>query len=221
MTSPNAGTFRDHNRMWTSGVRLVLQVMLAVLALALLGACAKTTPLASLPTAQAPQWKPGDFWEFSGKSRSAYALASRMEVKSVGEEIVLVGDGDPAKLLRLDKDFSVRESNGTLLQYSVASGKDAYVFFPLAVGETRTFTQSTGTKKGSQTYTNTVSVEAAEEITVPAGTFKSFRIRVNKKNDTGWSGVYQMWYAPEVGYFVRIVDTHNNVVVLEKFGSRK
>jgi len=44
---------------------------------------------------------------------------------------------------------------------------------------------------------------------------------VNKKNDTGWSGVYQMWYAPEVGYFVRIVDTHNNSVVLEKFGSRK
>lgn len=202
-------------------MRVVLHGLLAILALALLGACAKTTPLASLPTAQAPQWKPGDFWEFSGKSRSAFALASRMEVKSVGEEIVLVGDGDPAKLLRLDKDFSVRESNGTLLQYSVASGKDAYVFFPLAVGEARTFTQSTGTKKGSQTYTNTVSVEAAEEITVPAGTFKAFRIRVNKKNDTGWSGVYQMWYAPEVGYFVRIVDTHNNSVVLEKFGSRK
>ncbi|MFP5222225.1 MAG: hypothetical protein ACLGSA_08050 [Acidobacteriota bacterium] len=198
-----------------------LMAILAVLAMALLGACAKTAPLTSLPTAQAPQWKPGDFWEFSSKSRSAFALASRMEVKSVGEEIVLLGDGDPAKILRLDKDFSVRESNGSLLQYSVASGKDAYVFFPLSVGETRTFTQSTGTRKGAQTYTNTVTVEAAEEITVPAGTFKAFRIRVNKKNDTGWSGFYQMWYAPEVGYFVRIVDTHNNVVVLEKFGSRK
>jgi len=221
MTSPSTGTSCNHCRLLAPRLRVVLHGLLAILALALLGACAKTTPLASLPTAQAPQWKPGDFWEFSGKSRSAFALASRMEVKSVGDEIVLVGDGDSAKLLRLDKDFSVRESNGTLLQYSVASGKDAYVFFPLAVGETRTFTQSTGTKKGSQTYTNTVSVEAAEEITVPAGTFKAFRIRVNKKNDTGWSGVYQMWYAPEVGYFVRIVDTHNNSVVLEKFGSRK
>lgn len=221
MTSLNAGPSRSHPRVCGPRMRRAFQGVLVILALTLLGACAKTTPLASLPTAQAPQWKPGDFWEFSGKSRSAFALASRMEVKSVGEEIVLVGDGDPAKTARLDKDLSVRESTGTLLQYSVGSGKDAYVFFPLAVGETRTFTQSTGTKKGSQTYTNTVSVEAAEEITVPAGTFKAFRIRVNKKNDTGWSGVYQMWYAPEVGYFVRIVDTHNNVVVLEKFGSRK
>ena len=201
--------------------RFALQGLLAMLALALLGACAsRSTPLPTLSTAQAPQWKVGDYWEFSGKSRSPFALSSRMEVKSVGEEIVLMGDADPAKFARLDKDFSVRESSGTMLQYSVGSGKDAYVFFPLSVGETRTYTQSTSTRKGTQNYTNTVVVEGAEEITVPAGTFKAFKIRVNKKNDTGWSGSYQMWYAPEVGYFVRIVDTHNNVVVLEKFGRK-
>ncbi len=193
----------------------------ALLALFMLGGCAsKSTTIAPLPPAQAPQWKPGDFWEFSGKTRSPFVLAERMEVKTAGDEIVLVGDGNPAKFARLNRDFSVRESAGGMLAYSVESGKDAYIFFPLTVGETRTYTQSTGTKRGTQSYTNVVTVEASEQITVPAGTFKAFRIRVNKKNDTGWSGVYRMWYSPEVGYFVRIVDTHDNVAVLEKFGRK-
>lgn len=197
------------------------RIFLAMLAAVLLSGCAaKTAPLASLPPAQAPQWKPGDYWVFSGKTRSPFALAERMEVASVGEEIVLVGDGDPAKSARLDKDFSVKQSNGALLAYSVESGKDAYFFFPMAVGETRTFTQGTSTKRGTQNYVNTVTVEGADEVSVPAGTFKAFRIRVNKKNDTGWSGSYRMWYAPEVGYFVRIVDTHDNSAVLERFGRR-
>lgn len=195
--------------------------LMAVLFLLALGACAsRSMPIAPLPPAQAPQWKPGDFWVFSGKTRSPFVLAEHMEVKSSGDEIVLVGDGNPARFARLNKDLTVRESAGGMLSYSVDSGKDAYVFFPLAVGESRTYTQSTSTKRGTQNYTNVVTVEASEQITVPAGTFKAFRIRVNKKNDTGWSGVYRMWYSPEVAYFVRVVDTHDNVAVLERFGRK-
>jgi hypothetical protein len=173
-----------------------------------------------MPPAQAPQWKPGDYWEFTTKSRSPFALAERMQVQTVGEELVLIGNEDPNKKLRLDKDLCVKESSGTLLKYSVASGKDAYIFFPLAVGATQSFQQSTVLPKGTQGYINTVIVEAADQLTVPAGTFKTFRIRVNKKNDTGWNGFYTLWYSPEVGYFVRIVDTYNNITELVKYGRK-
>ncbi|WP_243363186.1 DUF3108 domain-containing protein [Fundidesulfovibrio terrae] len=193
----------------------------ALLALALLAACApRTAPVAQMPMAQAPQWKPGDYWVFNTKTRSPFTMAERMEVAQVGDEIVLTGNGDPTRKVRLDKDFCVKESQGTLLRYSVASGQDAYIFFPLAVGESRTFQQSTALAKGTQNYVNTVMVEAAEEITVSAGTFKTFRIRVSKRNETGWSGTYMMWYAPDVGYFVRVVDTQNNIAELVKYGKK-
>lgn len=203
-------------------VKSLSLLALTILAAALLAGCAhKTVPAAGhLPPAQAPEWRPGDYWVFSGKTRSPFALAGRMEVVSVGDEIVLSGDGDPGKSVRLNRDFSVRQSSGGMLSYSVDSGKDAYVFFPLAVGETRSFKQSATAKRGAQNYVSEVTVEGVDEVTVPAGTFKAFRIRVNKRNDTGWSGVYRMWYAPEARYFVRVVDTHNNQAVLESFGRR-
>jgi len=131
-----------------------------------------------------------------------------------------VGDGDKARSATLNKDLSVRSAHGPMLSYTVDSGTDAYVFFPLAVGQSRTFAQKASTAKGSAGYTNTVTVEAAEEVTVPAGTFKAFRIRVNKKSDSGWSGAYTLWYAPDVAYFVRIVDVRGNSAVLEQYGRR-
>lgn len=204
-----------------TGLRLRHFLVVLCALLALDGCAPKAAPVAHMEAVpDAPRWKPGDYWVFSAKTRSAFALAQRMEVKSVDGEIVLEGNGDPAQKAVLDSDLSVRESSGTLLKYRVESGKDAYIFFPLAVGQSRTFTQSTGTAKGGQKYTNTVMVEDAEEITVPAGTFKAFRIRVEKRNETGWSGVYRLWYAPEVRYFVRIVDTHENSAVLEKYGRK-
>jgi hypothetical protein len=194
-----------------------LTVLLAALAL---GACGpKTTAISGLPPAQAPQWKPGDFWEFSARSRCPFAAFDRMEVVSTGEEMVLAG-GDLARKVRLDKDFGVKQSDGALLSFTVGSGRDGYVFFPLAVGQSRTFEQSTTVKGAVNTYVSVVTVEAAEEITVPAGTFKAFRIRVEKKSGTGWKGSSHLWYAPEAGYFARIVDTHGNVTSLVKYGRK-
>ncbi|GFK94513.1 hypothetical protein NNJEOMEG_02359 [Fundidesulfovibrio magnetotacticus] len=201
-------------------VRPLSVLLLLVLALSLAGCASRHTEVAPLPAAQAPQWKTGDWWRFSAKTRSPYALAERMEVRSVGDEIVLTGDGDQARKAVLGRDLSVRSSNGSLLAYSVDSGTDAYIFFPLAVGQTRTFTQNASTAKGSASYTNTVTVEASEEVTTPAGTFKTFRIKVQKRNTTGWSGTYTLWYSPEVAYFVRITDTHGHNAVLQEFGRK-
>ena len=193
-------------------------VVLAAVAAALAGCASKTAPLAGgLPPAQQPRWVAGDTWEFTTKNRSPFTLSDTMSVAHVGEEILLIGRNDPNKSARLNADLSVRESRGGLLNYTVNSGKDAYIFFPLVIGEERTFKQSTNTPKGTQNYTNVVTVEGAERITVPAGTFDTFVIRVKKSNDTGWSGSYRLWYAPQVKYFVRIVDTHNGDAALVKY----
>jgi len=199
--------------------RVAPLLLLLLLAIALNWGCApKGTPLASLPEAPAPQWKPGDYWEFTGHNRSAFAISDRMEVVSVGEEIVLRGRGDTGRQTTLAGDFSVTGTKGGIVAYHVVSGKDAYLLFPMKVGASQTVRHTANTPKGAQNYTMTVSVEAAEEVTVPAGTFKTFRLRVAKKNDTGWNGDYLMWYAPEVGYFVRIFDTQGNQVSLVRYG---
>ncbi|MFP5238574.1 MAG: hypothetical protein ACLGQW_01970 [Acidobacteriota bacterium] len=193
-------------------------LLLALAAVFAWGCAPKAAPVAAMPEAAAPTWKPGDYWEFTGNNRSAFAVSDRMEVASVGDGIVLRGRGDIGRQTTLAADLSVTGTKGGKISYGVISGKDAYLIFPMKVGASQTFRHSATTPKGTQNYTMTVTVEAAEEVTVPAGTFKAFRLRVAKKNDTGWTGDYMMWYSPEVGYFVRIVDTQGNQVSLVRYG---
>ncbi|WP_243309939.1 hypothetical protein [Fundidesulfovibrio agrisoli] len=200
-------------------MRRAAPILLLVMSVALAWGCApKGAPIAAMPEAPAPQWKPGDYWEFTGHNRSAYAISDRMEVASAGDEIVLRGRGDTGRQTTLAKDLSVTSTKGGMISYGVVSGKDAYLIFPMKVGASQTFRHSATTPKGTQNYTMTVTVEAAEEVAVPAGTFKTFRLRVAKKNDTGWTGDYVMWYSPEVRYFVRIYDTQGNQVSLVRYG---
>jgi len=80
--------------------------------------------------------------------------------------------------------------------------------FPLAVGKTWE-TEVRGRSAERQrviVYQNSYSVLAQEEITVPAGTFNTFKIKHEQShNATGtkrW-GVRYFWYAPELGYYVK------------------
>lgn len=71
--------------------------------------------------------------------------------------------------------------------------------FPLSVGKTwETRFTSTG---GS--YINYFTVLSYEEVTVPAGTFKAFKIQEHQMAARGSYGVRYFWYAPEVGYYVK------------------
>lgn len=208
---------RSRPQSWVQICLFALVALAAVLA----GCAKKSAPIAGgLPPAQQPRWAVGDTWEFTSKNRSPFALADAMAVAHVGEDILLIGNNNPNKTARLNADFSVKESVGGLLKYTVNSGKDAYIFFPLTIGEERIFKQTTTTPKGTQNYTNVVTVEGAEQITVPAGTFNAFQIRVKKSNDTGWSGTYRLWYAPDVKYFVRIIDANNGDVSLVKYKTK-
>lgn len=54
-------------------------------------------------------------------------------------------------------------------------------------------------------YANRFTVEAYELVTVPAGTFKAFRIRHDQENLTvGRRFTGTSWWSPDVRWFVRI-----------------
>src|SRR5262249_23242034 len=76
--------------------------------------------------------------------------------------------------------------------------------WPLAVGQT--WEQKMVEERPSDRQTNervdSVAVEAEEAVTVPAGTFKTFKIVCRNKNTR--SIRYEMWYSPEVTQWVKI-----------------
>jgi hypothetical protein len=82
--------------------------------------------------------------------------------------------------------------------------------FPLAIGKTwETEVRGRSAERGIvTTYQNRFTVLTQEEITVPAGTFKTFKIKHEQTHSRGrggtnrW-GVRYFWYAPEVGYYVK------------------
>lgn len=50
-----------------------------------------------------------------------------------------------------------------------------------------------------------VEVNGIESVTVPAGSFDAYRITTAMDDWNGWTGKRQCWYAPEIGFCVKIV----------------
>jgi hypothetical protein len=88
-------------------------------------------------------------------------------------------------------------------------------FWPLEAGkelravETTRRTATFGGETETETETETVTrkIEAVEEITVPAGTFRCFRVG---KYDESGSKFATYWYSDKVKYWVKYVDTEND-----------
>jgi hypothetical protein len=76
--------------------------------------------------------------------------------------------------------------------------------WPMSVGQTwdQTVLEERPKDRQSDERVDTVIVEAEETVTVPAGTFKTFKIvRRNKK--TG-AVRYELWYSPQLKQWVKI-----------------
>lgn len=210
-----------------TAVRFGWLVILAGVLTGAVAACSPATvpaPASSRPPAEAPRpaWMVGDTWQFDAANRCPFTLGAKMAVTVVGTSLVLTGDDNPAKFARLEpRDLSVLESKGGEVEYRVLSGADPYLFFPLAPGQTRTFSQAVKSGGATRSYTTEVAVEEVEEVEVPAGRFTAFRIRVTKMSATGWVGAYRLWYAPEVRYFVRVLDPYDGDAQLVRFSLKE
>ena len=82
--------------------------------------------------------------------------------------------------------------------------------FPFEAGEREEKAASTRQQRGRTTLDfhlqNVYSVESFEDVTVPAGNFKAYKIKqalTEMLNGKNHSAVRYLWYAPELGYYVK------------------
>jgi hypothetical protein len=71
--------------------------------------------------------------------------------------------------------------------------------FPLEVGKKVTSGHSGTGMRGVWTATDNIEVVAEEEVSVPAGAFKTLLIKTYMYN-ANWNGTNKCWYAPQLGY---------------------
>ena len=79
--------------------------------------------------------------------------------------------------------------------------------FPLYVGKrykVRYDFTNHGSGETTRSVRSSVSVQALETVTVPAGTFEALRLR-----QSGWDFAEHSWYAPEIGRLIRYRNVRN------------
>jgi hypothetical protein len=85
-------------------------------------------------------------------------------------------------------------------EFELDTGKlDA--LFPLEVGKSTTFERS----RGRERWVDTVSVTGVETVNVPAGRFDVYVVKTeSRKTDNSWNGRRVAYYAPNLGWTVKI-----------------
>lgn len=176
-----------------------------------------------------PVWTSGDFWEYEGTVQSEGTwvdLTMRMEV--IGDEQVSIR-GTTYDCYRLDstvgmtaqgisftitsKSWSRKSDLATVRAESTVLGETTTISYsppmrtewPLEVGlqwngSSTTITNPPSGGETEETLNYSAEVESKTSITVPAGTFEAYEIRVTMTG-TGDSHAY---YAPQVGNEIRI-----------------
>jgi hypothetical protein len=130
-------------------------------------------------TVQVPFKRAERLWE--GKVTTAFVAPQQV--------IVATSNGSWAAILSPD--------DKPILTYDPPIGYD----WPLTVGKTwtKSYRMTVHANKQIFPFEATYKVEAYEDVTVPAGTFKAFKI--SSSTNTGSQDTY--WFAPEVGLFVK------------------
>lgn len=161
--------------------------------------------------AELPRVKVGDNWTYQRNDLVTRDKGGRssVTVESVDADKIVV------RLLKSTATYT-REWNQTS---TTQGGQETYratpafakYRFPLEVGkqwESRFKTQSGGGVTGHD-WRFTVKVEAVEKVTVPAGTFEAFRLRLDGwytcNLGCNWSSRRRetFWYAPAVNYEIK------------------
>jgi hypothetical protein len=161
------------------------------------------------PVAQAPVFKVGDEWRWTGGGR-------RRIIAIEGEHTVTPMSNQECQNCRAyrDKNLTVvklldKEGNIVVNDSSVGY---KMLDFPLAVGKRWDSDVSLVNRRTrvAEAYKNTFHVETYEEVKTKAGTFKAFRItHIQQRAHTSFSGDVgktwreTLWYGPEVKAFVK------------------
>ena len=185
----------------TSNLNSTLKAVSAGLAVALtVGACAVMEPKAESYVAPPI----GSRWVIATHNTGSYGAGDtttalqRGERIWEGEKLVSIAFPGGAVLARPDGAWvAMVGRRRTMLSWNPPVNWD----YPLEVGKTWTKSSSMTIHAAKRTipYTYTGKVEAYEDVTVPAGTFKAFRVRATNTlgdDDTNW-------FSPKLGIIVK------------------
>jgi len=163
-------------------------------------------PAAEGVVAEAPTFKVGDEWRFTG---GTFPGVHRV-VGSEGDYVITEFTG----FTRCEGCRYFRDRNLTVHKVLDAKGEpwpeavlgEQRLDFPLHVG--REWTQNIelrGPGGRLQPFVNRFKVEAHEEVSVKAGKFKAFRITQFQENRaTGGRGEGTSWWSPDVRWWVKV-----------------
>lgn len=176
----------------------------------LLAGCAdmetKTRPIAGAEgiVVDAPAYKVGDEWRYTGEV-FAQVLGFEGDLRIVASNRDRFCQGCRYFLDR--NGTLVKALDGQANPIQASNQGLRMLDFPLRVG--KTWSQDIDLRQLStgaiRPYSNTWKVEAYEEITIKAGTFKAFRIGWHQENrgPYPWSGDATLWWSPDVKVFVK------------------
>jgi hypothetical protein len=157
-------------------------------------------------TGNLPVWKVGDEWQFAYKSPSdsgTYVWSvNRIETLD-GDQHYVIKTGTREIFYRTT-DFagSIERVDGVVVLRN--SPLRTNFVWPIALGKTweQSYRVERPVDRSTSNQVSVWQVESEETVSVPAGTFRSFKIVLRNKN-TG-TLIYEMWYAPEAKQWVKI-----------------
>jgi hypothetical protein len=166
----------------------------------------KATPAPSLEPAAIPVWKLGDEWSFQyedATSKGTFVdVVTRDETVDGIECYVVRSGGSEFYYRKTDMAYYIqKDSSGKIIRRHVPP--HAFMAWPMAVGKQwqESLTLERPQTRETEALRVTMRIEATETVTVPAGTFDTFKIV--RRNDRTGAVDGEFWYSPQVRYFVR------------------
>jgi hypothetical protein len=157
--------------------------------------------------AQALNLKPGSEWAYRSETPQAKStfvwVLDREEVRNGAMHYVVKTGTREIFVRKNDLAYSLETVDGSLdLERSPAM---EILRWPLTVGTEwqQTYTVARPKARTTEEITSSCKIEARENVVVPAGSFQAFK-SVCTNTRTGKT-IFTIWYAPEVGSFVREV----------------
>jgi hypothetical protein len=155
---------------------------------------------------EAPVWKRGSEWTYryggsAGNGTLVWSVDREEVIDGVPHYVIKTGTREI--FYRKSDRASSRETVDGVIVIKNTPARLLYMW-PMSVGQKweQALLEERPKDRQKNERVDTVTVEAEETVTVPAGTFKTFKmVRRNKK--TG-AIRYEMWYSPEVGQWVKI-----------------
>jgi PEGA domain len=154
---------------------------------------------------EAPVWKVGDEWTYKIPTGEIFTY----EVVKIEEDLYAAKIEGQRHLIGYDKktmnNTFVLETSGKRIENKAPFRK--LYDFPIVVGKkwSDTTTSMPSASKTEATFSSEFQIEGVEEITTPAGTFKTFKIFykqtvISPQRGSGW---VRIWYSPVIKNWVR------------------